>query len=285
MRKLLIIISIISIIGIAANNSNSAQVDVFCSHDYPFITVIPEVVQINVGDTITWTVDSSCLEAQCMWPPIEYEIIVPEGPFGEAWRSGYPHMSIPGSITSPPTVNYSDNLEYIIAFFDMIEPVCGAYGYITTLAPEDLDNDGIADSSDNCPGAPNGSYSGTCIRGPNIWVLCINDEECGDGGLCSMNQQDTFPPGGNGIGDACECEADFDCDRDVDAEDVSVFLTHFGRNQFDTPCTNENQCRGDFMCDGDVDGEDITKFLEDFPRGPFFRPCSVGEVGDWCVYP
>jgi len=149
----------------------------------------------------------------------------------------------------------------------------------------DTDEDGINDICDNCPRAPNGSYSGTCIRGPHFWVVCTNDEECGDGGLCSMNQQDTYPPGGNGIGDACECEADFNCDRDVDADDVTIFLTHFGRNQFNTPCTNEHQCQGDFTCDRDVDGVDITKVLEDFPRGPFFKPCPPCEFGEWCVYP
>jgi hypothetical protein len=323
MKKLLILISIMSIICITGNNSNSAQVDVFCSPAYPFVTVIPDVVQTNVGDTISWTVDLSCLEAQCLFPPIEYEIIVPEGPFGESWRSGYPHVRIGGSITSPPIVNCSDNMEYFVAFFDMIELVCAAVGYITTstLAPEDLDCDGISDSSDNCPNvtnpnqrdtdldglgdacdpdddndsvldetdncprAPNGSFSGTCIRGPHIWAVCTNDEECGDGGLCSMHQQDTYPPGGNGVGDACECEADFNCDSGVDADDVTIFLTHFGRNQFNSPCTNENQCKGDFICDGDVDGVDITKFLEDFPRGPFFRPCSTCQLGDWCIYP
>ena len=77
----------------------------------------------------------------------------------------------------------------------------------------------------------------------------------------------------DGVGDVC------------DVDDVGVFLTHFGRNQFTTPCTNEDQCKGDFMCDGDVDGIDITKFLEDFPRGPFFKPCSPCQAGDWCVYP
>jgi hypothetical protein len=163
-------------------------------------------------------------------------------------------------------------------------PLCNGSDVCPYDEDNDFDEDGLCASDDNCPRAPNGSFSGTCIRGPHFWVVCTSDEECGDGGLCSMNQQDTFPSGGNGVGDACECEADFDCDSDVDAVDVSIFLTHFGRNQFSTPCTNENQCKGDFMCDGDVDGIDIIKFLEDFPRGLFFKPCPACEVGDWCVY-
>ena len=47
------------------------------------------------------------------------------------------------------------------------------------------------------------------------------DADCGDSGkFCEKTQADNYPPGGNGIGDACDCEADFDCDSpglDVDA--------------------------------------------------------------------
>ena len=34
--------------------------------------------------------------------------------------------------------------------------------------------------------------------------------------IYNPDQEDTYPPGGNGIGDACECEGDFDCDGNVD---------------------------------------------------------------------
>ena len=50
----------------------------------------------------------------------------------------------------------------------------------------DADTDGIPDHEDNCP-------------------LDYNTD-----------QEDTYPPGGNGIGDACDCESDLDCDGDVD---------------------------------------------------------------------
>ena len=52
-----------------------------------------------------------------------------------------------------------------------------------------------------------------------------------------MAQEDTYPPGGNSIGDACECEGDLDRDGDVDADDVTKFLEDFGRNEFNNPCS------------------------------------------------
>jgi hypothetical protein len=33
-----------------------------------------------------------------------------------------------------------------------------------------------------------------------------------------------------------QCKGDFDCDLDVDADDVTVFLQHFGRSQYNNPC-------------------------------------------------
>jgi len=97
-------------------------------------------------------------------------------------------------------------------------------------------------------------------------------------------QEDTYPPQGNNIGDACDCECDFDCDGDVDADDVAAFLTDFGRFQFNNPCANDDPCNGDCECDTDVDADDVGKFLEDFGRFEFNNPCPACEVSDWCVY-
>jgi len=133
----------------------------------------------------------------------------------------------------------------------------------------------------------------------------IGDNPCtgGDTGFCDDNcpntpnplQEDTYPPQGNGIGDACDCEADFECDGDVDAEDVLIFLQDFGRSVFCgagearflciSSCTNETPCPADFDCDTDVDATDVTKFLEDFGRSQYSNPCPACVVGDWCVYP
>ena len=106
--------------------------------------------------------------------------------------------------------------------------------------PDDIDGDGVENNpdgaiassvyggsflayEDNCPEAPNGPFLGTCTKG-NVGSTCIANEACGVGGICSMNQEDTYPPQGNEIGDSCECESDFDCDGDVDAGDVVAIL-------------------------------------------------------------
>ena len=129
---------------------------------------------------------------------------------------------------------------------------------IATVCPDetDTDEDGIPDSTDNCPNTPN------------------------------EDQLDQYPPGGNGIGDACECEGNFNCseDDDCDGSDAASFKIDFGRSIFSDPCTNELICNGDFDCDGDCDGTDASLFKQDFGRSRFLNPCPVCEVGDWCVY-
>lgn len=100
-----------------------------------------------------------------------------------------------------------------------------------------------------------------------------------------MNQEDNYPPGGNGIGDPCECEGNFDCDQDQDGTDAANFKLDFGRSPFFTPCTNGSQCKGDFDCDVDVDGTDAALFKLDFGRSGFNNPCPTCTTGDWCSYP
>jgi len=70
----------------------------------------------------------------------------------------------------------------------------------------------------------------------------------------------------------------------VDAADISVFLEHFGRSQYNRPCSSEDPCHGDFTCNGNVDATDVTKFLEDFGRSQYNNPCPVCDPGNWCVY-
>ena len=93
--------------------------------------------------------------------------------------------------------------------------------------PNDIDGDGVKSNpggamagsmysssfladGDNCSDMPNGPYLGTCTSG-KIGSTCIADAACGVNGFCSMNQEDTYPPQGNAIGDACDCEGNFDC--------------------------------------------------------------------------
>ena len=139
----------------------------------------------------------------------------------------------------------------------------------------DSDDDGIPDDGDNSGTAGDNPCTGGQTAG------C--DDNCL--GTYNPNQEDTYPPQGNGIGDACDCECDFDCDGNVDADDVETFLVDFGRFQFNNPCANDDPCNGDCECDTDVDADDIDKLLEDFGRFQFNNPCPACEVGDWCVYP
>ncbi|MCK5423182.1 MAG: hypothetical protein KAJ08_13500, partial [Deltaproteobacteria bacterium] len=94
-----------------------------------------------------------------------------------------------------------------------------------------------------------------------------------------------YPPGGNGIGDACDCEGDFNCDGNVNALDAAFISGWFKkRTKLSNPCTNENPCYGDFDCDGDVDNDDKAIFYADFGRSKNNNPCPPCEVGDWCSY-
>jgi hypothetical protein len=156
----------------------------------------------------------------------------------------------------------------------------------TVPSADDIDCDGTADLDDNCAETRNGPVAGTCTSG-DIGKGCRDDEWCGpleDPGICSMDQDDSFPPLGNDIGDACDCEADFDCNGNVDATDVDLFLFDFGRSTFFNPCTNDDPCNGDFDCNVNVDADDVTKFLEDFGRSLFNNPCPACVAGTWCIY-
>ena len=139
-------------------------------------------------------------------------------------------------------------------------------------------------------------YNSTTANSP---ILCIRDTNSSDDldGDCISDamdncqnhfnpfQEDTYPPQGNGIGDACDCEGDFDCSGGVDADDVSAFLVDFGRSTFNNPCTNASPCNGDVNCNANVDANDVTMFLQDFGRSQFFNPCPPCVAGNWCVYP
>ena len=161
-------------------------------------------------------------------------------------------------------------------------------GLITSSAfSQDTDGDGILDDVDNCPNHPNGPLLGICTSGPMAFIgvkTCLSHTACDPNGFCSMAQEDSYPPGGNGIGDACDCEGDFDCDGDVDSDDVTTFLTDFGRSSFFNPCRADNPCNGDFTCDGNVDMFDMNKFFEDAGRFQRNNPCPACEAANWCTY-
>ena len=158
------------------------------------------------------------------------------------------------------------------------------------MSQEDSDNDEMGDACDNCPIHPNGPGGGTCTSG-NLLDACMTNGDCGTGGICSLAQEDTAPPGGNGIGDACDCECNFDGDEDVDGTDAYAFKEDFGRSELGEPCEEGNPCNGDVDCDGDCDGTDAFAFKEDFGRsaiGGETSACPAGLVAGieegWCPY-
>jgi len=178
---------------------------------------------------------------------------------------------------------------------------------LLTGLPDDRDEDGILDSVDNCPLIPNAASLGTCISG-YTGVVCTSNVQCGTGGVCNANQEDadsdgvgticdncssisnplqedTFPPGGNSCGNACECEGNFDGDRDQDSSDAASFKKDFGRSNMSIPCSNALPCKGDFTCDKDVDSSDAAKFKMDFGRSNMSNPCPICVTEPWCVYP
>ena len=67
----------------------------------------------------------------------------------------------------------------------------------------DRDEDVALNRLDNCPGTPNAAGGGTCTLGDSnlLGTPCTLSAECGSGGFCSTNQEDS---NSNGVGDACE---------------------------------------------------------------------------------
>jgi hypothetical protein len=147
------------------------------------------------------------------------------------------------------------NWEDFIEFYDHTDPVNGPR---LSVSDTGIDGDGIPDAQDNCPLAYN------------------------------PGQEDTFPPGGNSIGDACDCEGNFNCsvDQDVDGSDASLFKSDFGRSNLSRPCITADPCNGDFSCNGNVDGTDASLFKSDFGRSSMQNPCpTCVNSGPWCSYP
>jgi PKD repeat protein len=94
----------------------------------------------------------------------------------------------------------------------------------TSTASSDVDQDGIPDTTDNCPNKPNGPNLGTCsATSDKPGGNCTSDADCANGcssnGQCQKNQEDAD---NDGRGDVCDnCPANCNSqqlDADVDGK-------------------------------------------------------------------
>jgi len=145
---------------------------------------------------------------------------------------------------------------------------------VSRVCESDFDGDGIADCIDNCPEHPNGPALGLCVQTGCFTFRysihpCSSDNDCGGPCMtCLMNQEDSYPEGGNGIGDACEwCYADLDGDGKVFPSDAMVLLGEWKRKD----CSGETPCQADIDGDGKVFPSDAMILLSEWKR----KDCPV----------
>ena len=149
---------------------------------------------------------------------------------------------------------------------------------------DDRDEDGELDGQDNCPTVPNGPNEGTCTSG-YTGVACTTNGDCGIGGFCSTNQEDTDT---DGVGDVCDnCPGiangtQEDTDNDGPGDVCDNCPDDYNPEQKDTlppdgnDCGDACECEGNFNpeVDDDVDGSDAALFKADFGRGGYNSPCG-----------
>lgn len=131
---------------------------------------------------------------------------------------------------------------------------------------DDADGDGAGDVCDNCCSIPNAEIEGTCTMG-TVTGNCTRHEECGDGGMCSMEQEDTDV---DGMGDACDGCTDIDEDGYGDPR----FLM--------STCPTDN-CPSLYNADQeDTDGDEIGDACDNCPlhsNSNLVGTCTKPEAG------
>ncbi len=117
---------------------------------------------------------------------------------------------------------------------------------------EDMDNDGSGNNCDNCPDVYNPGQGD--LDGDDVGNECDN---------CPSDsnplQEDSYPPGGNNCGDACECHADCNGDQTVNLTDLVMMKQQY----FRTDCAT-NPCSADCNYDNCVDLADLVMMKSEF---------------------
>ncbi len=124
---------------------------------------------------------------------------------------------------------YPDGMAYAAAYADANGVLQRTDEIYAVRSSNDWDNDGILNPNDNCLFTANGPDLGACTLG-TLGTTCTSNADCGTGGFCSMNQEDSeffclvpgphgtcdIPRLGDGIGDACDDDDDNDGCLDID---------------------------------------------------------------------
>jgi hypothetical protein len=132
----------------------------------------------------------------------------------EIWKFIFEHGSLD---VDDDFVDYSEdncpetpNNDQLDADADGPGDVCDTCPYVANPGQEDADADGPGDACDNCPVTPNGPALGTCTAGDFIGDSCEENADCGQGGVCSMNQENYD---NDNFGDVCDTCTDTDGDE------------------------------------------------------------------------
>ena len=171
-------------------------------------------------------------------------------------------------LNNPYYHSANDTLDTLnLAFhYEVTRALVAAIAYIADF---DTDSDGIG-GEDNCPNHPNGPALGYCAQTECFTFRyqtkqCTSDDDCvGSCITCLKNQEDNYPPGGNGIGDICEgwCYADLDGSGDVYPGDALIMLAEWGRED----CLTNPPCEADIDGDGLVYPSDAMIMLEQWGK-------------------